>query len=56
MHLQVFKDNPAINLYKRLDFVVVDETRTHYIMERQVVRNNTKNRPATCIRETKSHE
>ena len=36
MHLQVFKDNPAINLYKRLDFVVVGETRTHHIMERQV--------------------
>ncbi len=35
MHLQVFKDNPAINLYKRLGFVVVDETRTHLIMERK---------------------
>ena len=36
MRLQVFKENPAINLYKRLDFVVVDETRTHYIMERKI--------------------
>ena len=35
MHLQVFKENPAINLYKRLGFVVVDETRTHCIMERK---------------------
>ena len=35
MHLQVFKENPAINLYKRLGFVVVDETRTHLIMERK---------------------
>ena len=35
IHLQVFKENPAINLYKRLDFVVVDETRTHCIMERK---------------------
>jgi ribosomal protein S18 acetylase RimI-like enzyme len=35
MHLQVFKGNPAINLYKRLGFVVVDETRTHLIMERE---------------------
>ena len=34
MHLQVFKDNPAINLYRRLGFVVIDETRTHLIMER----------------------
>ena len=33
IHLQVFKDNPAINLYKRLGFVIVDETRTHLIME-----------------------
>ena len=35
MHLQVFKGNPAINLYKRLGFVVVDETKTHCIMERK---------------------
>jgi len=34
IQLQVFKDNPAINLYKRLNFDVVDETKTHYIMER----------------------
>jgi len=34
MHLQVFKENPAITLYKRLGFSVVDETQTHYIMER----------------------
>jgi ribosomal protein S18 acetylase RimI-like enzyme len=34
MHLQVFKENPAINLYKRLGFAVIDETRTHLIMER----------------------
>lgn len=31
--LQVFKDNPAINLYKRLGFVIYDETETHYRME-----------------------
>ncbi len=35
MHLQVFKSNPAIHLYKRLGFKMVDETRTHYIMERK---------------------
>ena len=35
MRLQVFKENPASNLYKRLGFVVVDETRTHFIMERK---------------------
>ena len=35
MHLQVFKGNPAINLYKRLGFETVDETRTHCIMERK---------------------
>ena len=35
MRLQVFKENPAIGLYKRLGFVVVDETRTHHIMERE---------------------
>ena len=33
MRLQVFKENPAINLYKRLGFIVVDETQTHCIME-----------------------
>lgn len=31
--LQVFKDNPAINLYKKLGFVIYDETETHYRME-----------------------
>ena len=31
--LQVFKDNPAINLYKRLGFIIYDETDTHYRME-----------------------
>ena len=35
MHLQVFKSNPAINLYKRLGFELVGETRTHCIMERK---------------------
>ena len=35
MHLQVFKTNPAIDLYKRLGFETVDETRTHCIMERK---------------------
>ena len=35
MHLQVFKDNPAVHLYKRLGFVIVDETRTHLIMGRE---------------------
>ena len=35
MHLRVFKGNPAINLYKRLGFVVVEETRTHLIMDRK---------------------
>lgn len=32
--LQVFKDNPAINLYKRLGFKIYDETETHYRMEK----------------------
>lgn len=31
--LQVFKDNPAINLYKRLGFVIYDKTETYYRME-----------------------
>lgn len=31
--LQVFKDNPVINLYKRLGFIIYDETDTHYRME-----------------------
>lgn len=31
--LQVFKDNPAINLYKRLGFKIYDETETHFKME-----------------------
>ena len=35
MRLQVFKDNPAANLYQRLGFVIIDETRTHLIMERK---------------------
>ena len=33
MHLQVFKDNPAVNLYQRFGFVIINETRTHLIME-----------------------
>ena len=33
MRLQVFKGNPAINLYHRLNFVTVEETRTHCVME-----------------------
>lgn len=32
--LQVFKDNPAMNLYKRLGFKVFEETKTHYRMEK----------------------
>ena len=32
--LQVFKDNPAMNLYKRLGFKVFEETETHYRMEK----------------------
>lgn len=32
--LQVFKDNPAINLYKRLGFKIYNETETHYQMEK----------------------
>ena len=35
MYLQVFKSNPAVNLYKRLSFTITDETRTHYMMERK---------------------
>lgn len=31
--LQVFKDNPAKNLYERLGFKVYGETETHYQME-----------------------
>ena len=34
MQLRVFKGNPAVDLYHRLGFMIVDETRTHYIMER----------------------
>ena len=34
--LQVFKDNPAINLYKRLGFVIYDETETHYRSEKHI--------------------
>ena len=37
------------------DFVVIDETRTHLIMERQVV-CNTRNRSANCLKKTKSYE
>lgn len=33
--LQVFKDNPAMNLYKRLGFKVFEETETHYRMEKK---------------------
>ena len=32
--LQVFKNNPAINLYKRLGFTVYEETDTHFRMEK----------------------
>ena len=32
--LQVFKNNPAINLYKRLGFVIYEETDTHFRMEK----------------------
>lgn len=39
LRLQVFKDNPAINLYKKLDFIVIDETRTHCIMMRKNIVN-----------------
>ena len=33
--LQLFKDNPAINLYKRLGFKIYNETETHYQMEKK---------------------
>ena len=33
IRLQVFKGNPAIKLYNRLNFVTVQETQTHCIME-----------------------
>lgn len=39
--LRVFKGNPAVELYKKLGFVVVDETQTHYLME-HISTNNTK--------------
>lgn len=32
--LQCFKENPAIELYKRLRFEKTDETETHYIMKK----------------------
>ena len=35
IRLQVFRGNPAIHLYQRLGFSVVNETRTHVIMERK---------------------
>ena len=33
--LQVLKINPAQNLYKRLGFVVKDETETHFVLEKK---------------------
>ena len=30
LHIQVFKQNPAYKLYKRLGFVLNDETEFHY--------------------------
>ena len=30
--LRVFKDNPAVNLYKKLGFITIDETQTHCLM------------------------
>lgn len=35
--LQCFKDNPAIELYKRFGFEKIDETKTHYIMKKKLV-------------------
>ena len=35
MRLQVFKGNPAIHLYEKLGFAIVDNTQTHNIMERK---------------------
>lgn len=32
--LQVFKDNPAKQLYEKLGFIIYDETETHYKMEK----------------------
>lgn len=34
IYLKVFKTNPAQNLYKRFDFIVYDETVSHYLMKR----------------------
>ena len=33
--LQCFKENPAIKLYERMGFETMNETETHYIMEKQ---------------------
>lgn len=33
LHLQVLRGNPAIDLYRRLGFVVFAETKTHYKMQ-----------------------
>lgn len=32
VYLRVFKSNPAQNLYKRLGFEIIEETRTHFNM------------------------
>ena len=34
IYLKVFKSNPAQNLYKRLGFEIIEETRSHYLMKR----------------------
>ena len=34
--LRVFKQNPAQNLYKRLGFEIIGETKTHFNMLRKV--------------------
>ena len=33
----VFKQNPAQNLYKRLGFEIVSETKTHYYMTKKQI-------------------
>lgn len=40
VHLRVFKNNPAKNLYERLGFVTTGETRSHYLMVNRAKTNN----------------
>ncbi|MGE5455556.1 MAG: GNAT family N-acetyltransferase [Ignavibacteriales bacterium] len=34
IYLWVYKDNKAINLYKKYDFKIIDETDSRYFMKR----------------------